>query len=265
MNWDRRFAGGAAAVALLAAVLAGCGGDNADKEAIESMLRGVATASTNGDAAAYAAFFTDEGLMDDLGMTREELLAADPEEWADQLRVETITDIEIDGNTAEADVTFVVYESFIARIAPKLVKIDGEWKFNESPGNEFLPAAIPDGVTPVGISMSDFAFGFDTTAPGAGTRAFTFSNKASQDHEAVLFKVNDANLDIPAALAAGEEPESMEFQGFAFAEPGESATMLFVNSLAAGRYAMLCFLPDVNDAAETPHAMKGMLTEFIIP
>ena len=41
--------------------------------------------------------------------------------------------------------------------------------------------------------------------------------------------------------------------------------MLFVNSLAAGRYAMLCFLPDVNDAAETPHAMKGMITEFAIP
>ncbi len=254
-----------AGLALLGVALAGCGGGDADKEAIEEVLRGVAEASSNADAAAYAAYFTDEGLMDDVGMTRDELLKADPDDWANPLRLESIADIDIKGATATVDATFVAMDSFVARIAPTLVKIDGSWKFNESPGNELLPPVIPKGVTPVGISMSDFAFGFDGAAPGAGTRAFAFSNNAGQDHEAVMFAVTDPELDVMAALEAEEESGALEFRGFAYAKAGSSTNLLFANSLAAGRYALVCFLPDVNDAAETPHAFKGMVTEFVIP
>ena len=35
-------------------------------------------------------------------------------------------------------------------------------------------------------------------------------------------------------------------------------------SLAAGRHALLCFVPDANDAARTPHAFKGIVSEYTI-
>jgi hypothetical protein len=46
---------------------------------------------------------------------------------------------------------------------------------------------------------------------------------------------------------------------------GESSNIVFVAPLEAGRYVMVCFLPDTDEGPEgTPHFAKGMVKEFTV-
>jgi hypothetical protein len=66
-------------------------------------------------------------------------------------------------------------------------------------------------------------------------------------------------------LASPTLPTGVEFIGAVFAEePGDDTNMVFTQPLEPGHYIMVCFLPDVNDPEETPHALKGMLSDFNI-
>ena len=56
-----------------------------------------------------------------------------------------------------------------------------------------------------------------------------------------------------------------EIVAFGAYEPGETANVVFAESLEPGRYGVFCFFPDVNDPEHTPHALKGMFAEFSIP
>jgi hypothetical protein len=64
------------------------------------------------------------------------------------------------------------------------------------------------------------------------------------------------------ALQSQGEPEGIEFQGFSQARSGDSYNMVLLNDLAAGHYAFVCFFPDTDDPEMTPHAFKGMVSEF---
>jgi hypothetical protein len=50
--------------------------------------------------------------------------------------------------------------------------------------------------------------------------------------------------------------------GIAPVAPGDEGWLAFTSRLDPGRYLMICFLPDTSDPAGTPHAAKGMLSEF---
>ena len=70
------------------------------------------------------------------------------------------------------------------------------------------------------------------------------------------------DLDIEAAILSGEEPAGIEDVGIGGPwDPGTDTTAVFTEPLAAGRYAMLCF---VSDAEGVPHAALGMINEFTI-
>jgi hypothetical protein len=85
------------------------------------------------------------------------------------------------------------------------------------------------------------------------------SNVGTEMHEMVLFKL-PANLDLKAALNSEEEPP-IEFLGATVAAPGQTAPTLLVDSLAAGRYAMVCFFETEEG---TPHWQLGMLADFTV-
>ena len=53
--------------------------------------------------------------------------------------------------------------------------------------------------------------------------------------------------------------------GEASGEPGDEFNFVFAAPLAPGRYAFVCFFPDTTEGPEgTPHAFKGMATEFTV-
>jgi hypothetical protein len=93
--------------------------------------------------------------------------------------------------------------------------------------------------------------------------ALALSNKGKQPHEAVLVKVAPG-VNLQEALQSDGEPEGLEFQGFSSAEPGASYNMVLLSDLSAGHYALVCFFPDLDDPQLTPHAFKGMVSEFDI-
>ena len=53
--------------------------------------------------------------------------------------------------------------------------------------------------------------------------------------------------------------EQVQFYGFTFAEPGQTAMPLVLVDLQLGTYTLVCFV-DVPEGI--PHVMRGMIVEF---
>src|SRR5690606_17404959 len=64
---------------------------------------------------------------------------------------------------------------------------------------------------------------------------------------------------VDAVLETDELPEWAEFITIQFFDPGASGTVVLPETLPAGRYAFVCFLPAPD---ETPHAVLGMVSQF---
>ncbi|CAN5859252.1 hypothetical protein BH23ACT1_BH23ACT1_15690 [soil metagenome] len=106
-----------------------------------------------------------------------------------------------------------------------------------------------------------------------GTYDFTFVNSSrKQPHEIVFFKVDDSTRvrDVVAAANRGddEEPLFSDFRGVSFAEPlsvqrteefeeFEGFVVGRADLNDAGRYAYICFIPDVKTGK--PHYQLGMV------
>lgn len=115
------------------------------------------------------------------------------------------------------------------------------------------------------MTLDEFAFGLDANLT-AGNVAFAVENQGEQPHEAILAKI-DEGVDLEEALNSEEdEPEGIEVLGGVFeVQPGNSYNLVYTEELEAGRYAFVCFLPDLDEGPDgTPHALKGMVLEFNI-
>jgi hypothetical protein len=123
------------------------------------------------------------------------------------------------------------------------------------------PAAEPPVVTFV---ATDFAFeGPDTIAPGFTT--IRMVNQGSQQHHLILARLDEGRT-LDSLMAhfqanpAGDPPWAT-WRGAANSVVAGDSTGATID-LPAGRYALLCFIPDPADGG--PHLVKGMVRELIV-
>lgn len=248
-------------VAALAVFGAACGdddGDGNDQSAeIEAQIRAITDAWNGKDVEGLLALVTDNFLLAEGELTREEA----PEAFAEFIgdppeEIIEISGIEVTGDTATA-IRVAKEGPLVTRERGNLVLEGAVWKLDSV---EDLGAEIPDGTTAVDVSLLEYEFDFDEAQITSGNVAFNVSNIGGEDHEMFLSKIPE-DLDIEQALQSDEEPEGVEDIGGTVLEPQDETTVVFADPLAAGRYVMLCF---VEAADGQPHALKGMWSEFTI-
>jgi hypothetical protein len=238
-----------------------CSDDDGDGEpsaeeiaAVEDVLRQVFESGP--DNAEFAlAHVTDNLIQTVLFSTREDCTANAEECIGDPSALESVSDTTIDGDTA----TSTAVADF-GTFTVGMVREDDVWKVDS------LSAAsdtVPEGATLVDLGLSEFAFIFDeATIPAGGNFAFHVSNDGAQPHEVIVAGVPP---DVPLEEALGSVGEDEPPVGFkVFIQPGQEVDMAFEAPLAPGRYALVCFFPDVTDPEQTAHAEKGMVNEFTV-
>ena len=224
---------------------------------MEHAIRTTAEAWNQKDVEGYLATFTNKGLREDLDATREEARQFLPGfigEAAITVRMLSNTRVSGDTATTEADLTFGMGVNLLRF---SMVKQGDVWKID---GEEHLLAAIPSGVTTVDVKMVEFAFAYDPGAAAGGNVAFSLENIGQQRHEFAIAKVPEG----PPLQEILETGEGVELIGQTEVDPGQKGNLVFTEALAPGRYATVCFLPDVDDPEQTPHAFKGMVFEFTV-
>lgn len=124
------------------------------------------------------------------------------------------------------------------------------------------PAPGPNEVT---FTATEFAFAGPDTIP-AGLTTFRLMNHGQQEHHLILFKLEENHSlgDLVAAFS-GPTPSVPEwvsvFGGVGGLEPSGSGSS--ASDLPAGRYALLCFFPDMTDSGKM-HLSKGMARDLIV-
>jgi uncharacterized protein (TIGR02246 family) len=253
----------AAGLVALAFVFAACGddgdgggGENAAE--VEAAVRAAIQAWNDGDAEAFLAFFTDDGIMSLTGFPRaevEEFLAegiGDP-----QIEIQELS-VDADDETATAELTTIEGAFQLRQEVTLIMDEEGVWK-----GDAFEPLQqdVPEGTDAVDVSTVEYSFEFDESEITSGNLAFNVSNIGGETHEMLLVGVPE-DLDVEEALQSEEEPEGIEDVGFIGPwPPGVDLTAILVDELQPGRYVMLCFVPAADGE---PHALKGMWAEFTI-
>jgi hypothetical protein len=109
------------------------------------------------------------------------------------------------------------------------------------------------------------AYAYDLPAHlDAGPRRLVLDNRSRSPHHAQLFRLrNGASLtQLRAALAGGDPAAALAFGAFAggpaIVAPGTTSFADPIVHLAAGRYALICFVEDDG----VPHFAEGMLRAF---
>lgn len=117
---------------------------------------------------------------------------------------------------------------------------------------------------PVGdltLTLTNYKFTFSKPLT-AGKHVIRVVNKGSQAHEAVMFRLEagKTGVDIFKWVDGGMQgrPPGTPVGGIGPEAPRKK-NMLLVD-LAPGKYALLCFMPDVKDGK--PHALHGMIYDF---
>jgi hypothetical protein len=233
--------------------------------AITSSVRGTVDAWNQKNVERFLAGFTDQGLQDTLDL--------DPEDAAeflpmfigeDPVTFTSLTNVQVSGNTAKGNLLLAVGKAYEAT-TQSFVLQGGIWKLDASTPAD---APIPSGTTIASMKLQEFAFVYDKAQVASGRFAVSFENVGKQVHEVALVKLNTNAALLPLFQSLdfeGPTPEEIEFIGARDSiEPGDKGTLVFTEPLSAGRYAFVCFFPDTDDPAETPHAFKGMLSEFTV-
>ena len=146
---------------------------------------------------------------------------------------------------------------------------DEEFGRNEEEVDQWVASNC--GFETVAITAVDYAFeGVPETLP-AGYTSFAFTNGGKEMHEMIMVRFKDESLGIKdlMKLSDKEAEEKLEFLGASFGPPGASDTE--TRELAAGKYALLCFVP-VGSTSEKaarkadgpPHVARGMSAEFTV-
>ncbi len=242
---------------------------SAAEKAVQQWFLGAIDAWNAKDVDGFVANFTDDGLVSSFG--EGEGTAADVKSQlaefigSEELGHVNFVGTSVSGDTATLDVVFA-FGTSLTRSKFTLVKVGGAWKQNSEESN--LLVDIPADRTLVHIDAIEFAFGVDTSAIDANA-AFEFANVGKQHHELGLVRIPaDANIDQVLQQAAdspdGEVP-GIVFVGGTDADPGDTTSLVFTESLEPGRYLMVCVVPDETEGENgTPHALKGMYKEFTI-
>jgi hypothetical protein len=114
----------------------------------------------------------------------------------------------------------------------------------------------------VTLALNDYSFGWQGPTT-AGDHVVRVRNDAAQSHEVVLVKLAPGKhaTDVMAWLEGRQgPPPGMPVGGVVGLARGQENT--FPLRLEAGRYALLCFIPDAKDGK--PHVAHGMFREFTV-
>jgi hypothetical protein len=241
-------------VAIVAIVLAACGG-------------------TSAEVTEFCESFVDAETLFNAGP------GDDPAVWAGEM-TETLTALE---DQAPSEVSGAI-ETISGTMLPLLEAGDAEGLFAATESQDFSGAlATIDtymtdecGWDVTGVTAVEYAFDADLEGVGAGYNTISFQNDGNEFHEMALMRINDDTTEDLQELLQLPEEEAMAkvtMTGGAFAEPGATDTV-FVD-LTPGRYAIVCFLPvgatpDNIEALESgefegaPHFTQGMIQEFTV-
>lgn len=112
------------------------------------------------------------------------------------------------------------------------------------------------------ITGVDYAFQGAPTEATAGTKLTFVNGSEKEAHEMVLMRINDGeerSLEELLALPEEEAQQVAQFQGVAFAFPGEETMYPEGDTTLAepGRYAIICFIPVGADVAKLKEAMAA--------
>jgi uncharacterized cupredoxin-like copper-binding protein len=116
---------------------------------------------------------------------------------------------------------------------------------------------------PIGITADEYSFDGTPRRLSAGEHRFQLLNTGDEPHEMVIVRLKDGVSSVDEVLVLPEEEAmtKVEIVGQAQVEPGRKSEKLTVN-LAAGRYALLCFIPTGDGGP--PHFEQGMKAEFVV-
>jgi hypothetical protein len=238
----------------------------AEAAKVESAILAAYDAWNTKDTAKLLPYFTDRGLVavitnNQPGATADSVKATLADSiGVPKVRTNGFKNTRVTGATAtteSAEVQGVVLGD--ARYS--LVNVAGAWKVD---GLEWLNTPVPAGATTTHVDLTEFAFRGDTKELGVGSGALAIeaSNVGTQPHELVIAKIPaDAAIDDLVKTGNG-----FEFQGeIGPVEPGKTLNIVFTEPLAAGRYVMVCYLPDTTAGGDgMSHALKGMIREFTV-
>ena len=219
------------------------------------------------DVPGLVAAFTDEGLVATIGepgATAAEVQAGLPEFIGEPpISDAEFSNTSVDGDTASTDVQSTLGNTLMAE-SYELVKQGDAWLIS---GQEDGEVEVPDGTTEVNVDLNEFAFGLRTTdiTDATGPIALVGNNVGEQEHEMGLARIPaDANLD--ELLRTEEDVPGFEFiGGVGPIEPGDTASLVLTAPLEAGRYVLVCFLPDTAEGSDgEPHAYKGMVSDLTV-
>lgn len=262
------------------AAFAACGDDDDDAgssdppaELTETMEKLVASGPDDVDY--FLEHATDAGIQD-FGYDSIEDCRANAEDCiGDPLETQSIEYSDVDKDSATVHIVAVEEGEF----SVDMILEDGLWKIN---GLVVGPTEIPDGYNAVAVTAQEYEFQVDDGDIKTGKTAFEFTNSGDEDHELVIAKINDDfDIDVLLEDPSGEEasghPEATDgaegggeeelppgvdaFIGFTFAAAGGTGFLVPEEDLAAGKYIMICFIPDEEGTA---HAELGMQHEFTL-
>jgi hypothetical protein len=265
-------------VAVAPAVTAATSSGTGDAAAFLDVLKASVKAENAKDAKTFLKLWTDKGLAAyDVG-TRAEIAAGKSDSFgADPGTLVHVGTPVITGSTATVDIQATVGTATFAQpiylVAFKGVKQAGGWLLD---GFEFKGSPPPPaGTDVVQVTAVNYAFSLDKTTAKRNL-AFHFVNKGSEAHELTFFKTPKGVTFAQALVALqnvdGHElktiPAGYQVNHIGFAEPGQSNDVTFAAPLAAGDYALVCYIPkggmdthgNPKDPKGTPHVKLGMIT-----
>ncbi len=132
-----------------------------------------------------------------------------------------------------------------------------------------VPRTTPDPVPAPRPTITIAAMDYNWTISAPVTRGrqvIRFENRGPQPHELVIVRLAEGRTMVDAKDWAergqtGASPGVM-LSGVAALSPGRTAFV--TNDFTAGRYALLCFVPDQKDRVGHPHVHYGMMKEFTV-
>jgi hypothetical protein len=248
-----------------------CGGDgngNGDGGAAQGpeaeaqqAVRNIVDAYNRGDINGFLEGWTNDGLQQSFGLSRQQVTTTAEQFFGGPPRqIREIEKTSVRGGSAFMEVEYEVGRS-VYRESYIMVPEAGTWKINAA---EKVKPDLRRGADWVEVEMTEFAFDFDRDDVEGGNIGFEALNSGSQEHELSLLRVS-ADFDVQQAMASlgADLPPGVEVLGATGPiRSGKKGWLALVEQLPAGRYLMACFLPDTADPQNTPHAAKGMLSEF---